>query len=155
MRRHRAKHASDADWNAAGLMRYRFGPLDLKLLGLVVSVGAAIGLRFFSDFSFATIEHQAGLANLSFNQFSLGDLGALTLNTLSYQLQRDWFNLTPQAPAEVVGVIALLVVAYLALKLALSPTVAAITVMFGAPFLGIGATLSACAWVLARAARAT
>jgi len=136
-------------------VRFRFGELDLKLLGLVVSVGAAVGLRFFSDFSFATIEHQAALANLDSSRFSLADLGALTLNTLSYQLQRDWFNLTPQAPAEVVGVIALLVVAYLALKVALSPTVAAIAVMFGAPFLGIGATLSACAWVLARAARAT
>jgi hypothetical protein len=133
--------------------RFRFGQLDLKLLGLVVSVGAAVGLRFFSDFSFATIEHQAALANLSFNQLSLTDLGTLTLNTLKYQLQRDWFNLTPQAPAEVVGVIILLIVAYLALKLALSPTLAAITVMFGAPFVGIGATLSACAWVLARAAR--
>lgn len=79
-------------------MRFRFGELDLKLLGLVVSVGAAVGLRFFSDFSFATIEHQAALANLDFTRLSLVDLGALTLNTLSYQLQRDWFNLTPQAP---------------------------------------------------------
>lgn len=137
------------------MIRFRFGQLDLKLLGLVVSVGAAVGLRFFSDFSFATIEHQAALANLSVEHFSLTDLGRLTLNTLSYQLQRDWFNLTPQAPAEVVGVIVLLVLAYLALKLAVSPTLAAISVMFGAPFVGIGATLSACAWVLARAARAT
>ncbi len=137
------------------MIRFRFGKLDLKLLGLVVSVGAAVGLRFFSDFSFATIEHQAALANLSVEHFSLTDLGRLTLNTLSYQLQRDWFNLTPQAPAEVVGVIVLLVLAYLALKLAVSPTLAAISVMFGAPFVGIGATLSACAWVLARAARAT
>jgi hypothetical protein len=137
------------------MIRFRFGQLDLKLLGLVVSVGASVGLRFFSDFSFATIEHQAALANLSFNHFSLTELGTLALNTLSYQLQRDWFNLTPQAPAEVLGVILLLVVAYLALKLAVSPTLAAITVMFAAPFVGIVATLSACAWVLARAVRAT
>jgi hypothetical protein len=137
------------------MIRFRFGPRDLKLLGLVVSVGAAVGLRFFSDFSFATIEHQAALANLGVSQFSLVDLGSLMLNTLSYQLQRDWFNLTPQAPVEVVGVIVLLVVAYLVLKLAVSPTLAAITVMFGAPFVGIGATLGACVWVLARAVRAT
>ena len=138
------------------MIRFRFGQLDLKLLGLVVSVGAAVGLRFFSDFSFATIEHQAALANLSVEHFSLTDLGRLTLNTLSYQLQRDWFNLTPQAPAEVVGVIVLLVLADPCAEAGgPPPTLAAISVMFGAPFVGIGATLSACAWVLARAARAT
>jgi hypothetical protein len=131
--------------------RYGAWRLDLKLLGLIVSVGAAVGLRFFSDFSFATIEHQAALANLNMNSFSLGGLGSLTLNTLGYQLQRDWFNLTPQAPAEVIGVIVLLVVVYVLLRVALTPRVAAITVMFGAPFLGIGATLGACVWVLARA----
>jgi hypothetical protein len=131
------------------LARYALGPLDLKLLGLIVSVGAAVGLRFFSDFSFATIEHQAELANLSLSRLSPAELGALTLNTLSYQLQRDWFNLTPQAPVEVLGVILLLALGYLLLKLAVSPTVAAVIVMFAAPFIGIGATLSACAWVLA------
>jgi hypothetical protein len=46
-----------------------------------------------------------------------------------------------------------LAITYLLLKLAVSPTVAAIIVMFGAPFIGIGATLSACVWVLARTAR--
>ena len=51
------------------MIRFRFGQLDLKLLGLVVSVGAAVGLRFFSDFSFATIEHQAALANLASSIF--------------------------------------------------------------------------------------
>ena len=134
---------------------YRFEQLDLKLLGLIVSVGAAVGLRFFSDFSFATIEHQAALTNVNVSGFSFADLAALSLNSLSYQLQRDWFNLTPQAPAEVVGLIALLAVGFLALKVVVSPTVAAVVVMFGAPFVGVGATLGACAWVLARAVPAT
>jgi len=134
---------------------YRFEQLDLKLLGLIVSVGAAVGLRFFSDFSFATIEHQAALTNVNVSRFSFLDLAALSLNSLSYQLQRDWFNLTPQAPAEVVGLIALLAVGFLALKVVVSPTVAAVVVMFGAPFVGVGATLGACAWVLARAVPAT
>src|SRR5215471_13417941 len=120
---------------------YRFEQLDLKLLGLIVSVGAAVGLRFFSDFSFATIEHQAALTNVNVSGFSFADLAALSLNSLSYQLQRDWFNLTPQAPAEVVGLIALLAVGFLALKVVVSPTVAAVVVMFGAPFVGVGATL--------------
>ena len=131
------------------MTRFTLERLDLKLLGLIVSVGAAVGLRFFSDFSFATIEHQAALANISLERFSPAELGSLILNTLSYQLQRDWFNLTPQAPMEVVGVILLLALAYLLLKLAVSPTVAATIVMFGAPFIGIGATLAACVWVLA------
>ncbi|HEY1298697.1 MAG TPA: hypothetical protein VGJ60_36915 [Chloroflexota bacterium] len=134
---------------------YRFERLDLKLIGLIVSVGAAVGLRFFSDFSFATIEHQAALANLNLGRFSPADLAALSLNTLSYQLQRDWFNLTPQAPAEVIGLIVLLTVVFLVLKVLVSRTVAAAVVMFGAPFVGIGATLGACAWVLARAVPAT
>jgi len=134
---------------------YRFEQLDLKLLGLIVSVGAAVGLRFFSDFSFATIEHQAALTNVNVSRFSFLDLAALSLNSLSYQLQRDWFNLTPQAPAEVVGLIALLALGFLALKVVVSPTVAAVVVMFAAPFVGIGATLGACAWVLARAVPAT
>ena len=65
------------------------------------------------------------------------------LNSLGYQLQRDWFNLTPQAPAEVIGVTVLLAVAYLLLKLALSPTSAATLVMFGAPFVWASARRSA------------
>ncbi|MBV9328362.1 MAG: hypothetical protein JO352_31990 [Chloroflexi bacterium] len=137
------------------MTRFALRRLDIKLLGLVVSVGAAVGLRFFSDFSFATIEHQAALASLSISRFSIANLGSLTLNSLGYQLERDWFNLTPQAPAEVIGIIVLLVVAYILLRLAVSPTVAAVIVMFGAPFIGIGATLSACMWVLARAVPAT
>lgn len=134
------------------MIGYTLGRLDLKLLGLVVSVGVAVGLRFFSDFSFVTIEHQAALANVGVDRFSIEDLTALTLNSLRYQLQRDWFNLTPQAPAEVIAVIALLAIAYLLLKLAVSPRSAATIVMFAAPFLGIVATLGASAWVLARVA---
>jgi hypothetical protein len=132
------------------MIGYTLGQLDAKLLGLIVSVGAAVGLRFFSDFSFVTIEHQAALANISVDRFSLADLAALTLNSLRYQLQRDWFNLTPQAPAEVIAVIVLLAIAYLLLKLAVSPRSAATMVMFAAPFVGVLATLCASAWVLAR-----
>ena len=128
--------------------------LDLKHLGLIVSVGVAVALRFFSDFSFATIQHQATLANLSLTRFSLADLAALSVNSLTYQLQRDWFNLSPQAPPEIGGLLAVLVLGYGLLRLALAPTLAAAATLLLAPFLGLGATVSACAWVLARAARA-
>jgi hypothetical protein len=66
--------------------------LDLKYLGLIASVGAAAAFRFFSDFSFTTIQHQAALANLSLDRLTPGELLALTFNSLSYELQRDWFN---------------------------------------------------------------
>jgi hypothetical protein len=125
---------------------------DLKHAALVTSVAAAVAFRFFSDFSFATIEHQAALAGVSFNGFSTPHLFALTLNTLSYQLQRDWFNLTPQAPAEIIGVVVAFIIAYVVLRHWLQPVLAATSVMVVAPFVGIVTTLGACAWVLARAA---
>jgi putative flippase GtrA len=124
---------------------------DLKHAALVISVAAAVAFRFFSDFSFATIEHQATLADVSFSGFSLAHLFALGLNTLRYQLQRDWFNLTPQAPAEIIGVLIAFMLAYLVLRRWLQPSTAATSVMVVAPFVGIVTTFVACAWVLARA----
>jgi hypothetical protein len=131
-----------------------FATLDLKHMGLIVSAGAAVALRFFSDFSFATIQHQAALANLSLSRFSPGDLAALSLNTLRYQLQRDWFNLSPQAPPEIGGLVVLLVLAYVALRRALAPEPAAAAVLIVAPFVALAASVSACVWVLARASAA-
>jgi hypothetical protein len=124
--------------------------LDLKYVGLVASVGAASAFRFFSDFSFSTIQHQAELANLHVDGFSPGALLMLSLNSLSYELQRDWFNLSPQALPEILAAVAVLVLAYLLLRRALSPDVAAAAVMFSTPFVGIGVIAAACAWVLAR-----
>ncbi len=121
--------------------------VDLKHLGLVLSVAAAVAFRFFSDFSFATIEHQAALANIS---VSSQNLAQLILNTLSYQLQRDWFNLTPQAPPEIVGVVVAFGVAYLILRRMMAPTEAATTLMVVAPFVGILTTVVASTWVVAR-----
>jgi hypothetical protein len=128
--------------------------LDLKHLGLIASVGVAVALRFFSDFSFATIEHQASLANLPLSRFSFADVAGLSVNSLTYQLQRDWFNLSPQAPPEIAGLLMVLVLAYGLLRLALAPAAAAAATLLLAPFLSLGATVGACAWVLARAARA-
>jgi hypothetical protein len=125
---------------------------DLKHAALVISVAAAVAFRFFSDFSFASIEHQAALADVSFSGLSAAHLLELTLNTLKYQLQRDWFNLTPQAPAEIIGVLLAFLLAYAGLRRWLQPALAATSVMVVAPFVGILTTLGACAWVLARAA---
>ena len=124
--------------------------LDLKYVGLVASVGAASAFRFFSDFSFSTIQHQAELASLNVDGFTPGALLMLSLNSLSYELQRDWFNLSPQALPEILAAVAVLVLAYLVLRRALSPDVAAATVMFSTPFVGICVIAAACAWVLAR-----
>jgi hypothetical protein len=123
---------------------------DLKYLGLVASVGAAVAFRFFSDFSFSTIEHQAALAGLSFDRFTPAALLGLSLNSLAYELQRDWFNLSPQALPEVLAAIVTVALAYGLLRRKLSAEVAAATVMFSTPFVGIAVIASACAWVLAR-----
>lgn len=124
--------------------------LDLKYLGLIVSVGAAVGFRFFSDFSFTTITHQAALADISVEQFTPGTLLFLSLNSLSYELQRDWFNLSPQALPEVFGAVVAVALAYVALRRRLSADVAAAAVMFSTPLVGMAVIASACAWVLAR-----
>lgn len=124
--------------------------LDVKYLGLIVSVGAAVAFRFFSDFSFTTISHQAELANLSIEQFTPGTLLVLSLNSLSYELQRDWFNLSPQALPEVIGAILAVALAYMGLRRRLSADAAAAAVMFSTPLVGIAIIAGACAWVLAR-----
>ena len=130
----------------------RSAAIDVKYLGLIVSVGAAVAFRFFSDFSFSTIQHQAALANLSIDRFTPATLLALSVNSLSYELQRDWFNLSPQALPEVAAAIVVVALAYILLRRVLAAEVAAATVMFGTPFVGIGVIASACAWVLARVA---
>jgi uncharacterized membrane protein len=128
--------------------------LDLKHVGLIVSAGTAVALRFFSDFSFATIQHQAALDNLDQGQgVSAASLGALALTSLSYELQRDWFNLSPQAPPEIVILALVLVAAYALIRRALAPTTAVATVLLIAPFVPLLVTAVACAWVLIRAAR--
>jgi hypothetical protein len=125
--------------------------LDLKHAGLIASAGTAAALRFFSDFSFATIRHQAALANLNVGRVSLAAFGALLLTSLAYELQRDWFNLSPQAPPEVLGMVGLLLGAYALLRRELAPESAAAAVLLIAPFLPLAATVGACAWVLVRA----
>ena len=79
------------------------------------------------------------------------NLGQVILNTLSYQLQRDWFNLTPQAPAEIVGVIVAFGVGYVLLRRVMIPTDAATTLMVFGPFVGVVTTVVACTWVVVRA----
>jgi hypothetical protein len=124
--------------------------VDLKHLGLIVSAAAAVALRFWSDFSFATIEHQAASSGLDIARISLA---SLFVNTLSYELQRDWFNLSPQAPPELVGLVAGALGAYALLRRALAPLSAAAAALLIIPFLPLLVTIGACAWVLLRAAR--
>ncbi len=128
-------------------------PLDLKHAGLIVSAAAAVALRFLSDFSFATIEHQAFLAGADLSGLSVGSLAQLFVTMLRYELQRDWFNLSPQAPPELLAVVALAVAAYAALRRVLPATTAAASVLLAMPFVPLLVTLGACAWVLLRAAQ--
>ena len=128
--------------------------LELKYLGLVASVGAAVAFRFFSDFSLSTIEHQGVLASLSLQRFTPEAWLWLSLNSLAYELQRDWFNLSPQALPEVIAALAVVVIAYVLLRRVSSADVAAASVMFLTPFVGITVIACACAWVLMRASGA-
>jgi hypothetical protein len=125
--------------------------VDLKHAGLIISAGAATSLRFFSDFSFATIRHQAALASLDLGRLSLASLGALLLNILGYELQRDWFNLSPQAPGEVAALVGVLLGAYALLRLALASAPAAAAVLLSVPLVALAATAGACVWVLVSA----
>jgi hypothetical protein len=128
--------------------------LDLKHVGLIASAGAAVALRFFSDFGFATIAQNATAAGFDLQRASLASFGALFLNSLVDELQRDWFNLSPQAPPQVIGIVVGLVGVYVVLRRALAPEIAAAAVLLITPFLPLVATFGACAWVVFRAARA-
>jgi hypothetical protein len=124
--------------------------LDLKHVGLIVSAGAAVALRFLSDFGFATISENATAGGLDLTNASLASFGALVLHTLVDELQRDWFNLSPQTPPQVVVFVAGLVALYAALRRVLAPEAAVATVLLITPFVPLGATAGACAWVLLR-----
>ncbi|MGI9146917.1 MAG: hypothetical protein ACR2IK_10260 [Chloroflexota bacterium] len=125
---------------------------DLKHVGLIVSAGAAVGLRFLSDFGFATIRQNAVGAGFTLQRASLPSFGALVLHSLVDELQRDWFNLSPQAPAQVIGMVAGLVGLYALLRRTLAPEPSAAAVLLFTPVVPLAATLGACVWVVFRAA---
>jgi hypothetical protein len=127
--------------------------LDLKHVGLIVSAGAAVSLRFLSDFGFASIQQNAIAAGFDLQHVSLASFWPLFLNSLVDELQRDWFNLSPQAPPQIVAVVLGLVVLYVLLRSALAPEVAAAAVLLMTPFVPLVATVGACAWLVLRAAR--
>jgi hypothetical protein len=141
------------DWETGhtGGMR---AAVDLKHSGLIVSAGAAVALRCFSDFGFGTIQQNAAVSGLDLRSLSLSSFDALFLKTMVDELQRDWFNLAPQAPAQVCAIIAGLVGLYALLRRGLPAQTAAAIVLLITPLVPIVATAAACAWVLARASSA-
>jgi hypothetical protein len=126
--------------------------LDLKHVGLIVSAGAAVALRFLSDFGLATIRQNATAAGFDLQRESLASFGALVLNTLVDELQRDWFNLSPQAPPQVITIVAGLVGLYAVLRRVLAPEPSAAVVLLITPLLPLVATVGACAWIVVQAA---
>jgi hypothetical protein len=127
--------------------------LDVKHVGLLISAGAAVALRCFSDFGFATIQQNARVAGLDLTHVTIGSFSALVSNAIVDELQRDWFNLSPQAPLQVCVVIAGLVGLYALLRRAWQPETAVLAVLLVTPLLPFAATAAACAVVLLRAAR--
>jgi len=128
--------------------------LDLKHVGLILSAGTAVGLRFFSDVSFATIQQNVAAVGLDVAHVTLASFGALVLQTELDQLHRDWFNLSPRAPAQVVVLLGVPVGLYAALRRVLTPEKAAAAVLLLIPLLPMVATVVVCAWVIGRAAYA-
>jgi hypothetical protein len=126
--------------------------VDLKHVGLIVSAGAAVSLRFFSDFSFATIQYQLALARLDVGHPAFDSYRSLVLITLGYELHRDWFNLSTQAPLEVTGLVVAQLGIYAILRRKLAAEAAAAAVLLTTPFVPLMVIISACAWVLIRAA---
>ena len=126
--------------------------LDLKHIGLIVSAGAAVALRFLSDFGLATIQDNARSAGLDLAHASTGTFGALVVQALVDAVQRDYFNLSPQAPVHALVLVAGLIGAYLGLRRVLAPEPAVLTVLLITPFVPLAATAAACAWLLLRAA---
>ena len=129
--------------------------LDLKHVGLIASAGAAMALRFLSDFGFATIQDNARSANLDLAQPSLASFGRLVLQVLVDALQRNYFNLSPQAPLQAIGLVAGLIGLYVVFRRALAPETAALAVLLITPFIPLAATAGACAWLLFRPAGTT
>jgi hypothetical protein len=126
--------------------------IDLKHVGLIVSAGVATALRFLSDFSFGTIQEQASLAKLDLEHLAFGSYSALVLSTVGHELRRDWFNLSPQAPLQVTGLLVVLLGAYAILRRVLGAGGAAATVLLAAPFAPLVVIVSTCAWFVLRAA---
>jgi hypothetical protein len=126
--------------------------LDLRHVGLIVSAGAAVSLRFLSDFGFGTIQDNARSANLDLAHPSLTSFGRLVLQVLVDALQRDYFNLSPQAPLQAICLVAGLVGVYLVLRRMLTPETAVLAVLIVTPFVPLAAAAGACGWLLLRAA---
>jgi hypothetical protein len=127
--------------------------IDLKHVGLIVSAGAAVTLRCFSDFGFATIQQNAAVAGLDLTHVTFGSFSTLVLRAIVDELQRDWFNLSPQAPLQVSVVVASLIGLYLLLRRALHPETAVLSVLLLIPLVPVAVTAAACAVVLLRVAR--
>ena len=126
--------------------------LDLQHVGLIASAGAAVALRFLSDFGFATIQDNARSANLDLAQPSFASFSRLVLQVLVDALQRNYFNLSPQAPLQAICLVLALIGLYLLLRRALTPESAVLAVLLVTPFVPLAATAGACAWLLLRTA---
>ena len=129
--------------------------LDLRHLGLILSAGAAVGARFFRHLGLDSAQQNMAAVGFDVARATPASFGALVLQTLLDQLQRDWFNLSPRAAPQVVGLLLAQVGLYAALRRAVAPERAAAAVLLVTPCLPVVGTAAMCAWAAARLARAT
>ena len=126
--------------------------LDLKHIGLIASASAAVCLRSLSDFGLASLQQNATTAHLDLSRPTLGAYLILVVQSIVDALQRDWFNLSPQAPLQIGAIMLALIALYLALRRVARPATAAATVLVLTPFVPVLAIAAACAVLLLRGA---
>lgn len=124
--------------------------LDLKHIGLIASAAAAVCLRCLSDFGLASLQQNAATAHLDLSRATPSAYVTLVVHSIVDALQRDWFNLSPQAPLQIAAIILGLIGVYLALRRVARPATAAATVLVLTPFVPLLAIAAVCAWLLLR-----
>lgn len=124
--------------------------LDLKHIGLIASAAAAVCLRCLSDFGLGSLQQNAATAHLDLTRATLGAYVTLVIHSLVDALQRDWFNVSPQAPLQIAAIILALIAVYVVLRRIARPATAAATVLVLTPLVPLLAIAAACAVLLLR-----
>lgn len=104
-----------------------------------------------SDFGLASLQQNAATAHLDVSRATPGAYVTLLIHSIVDALQRDWFNLSPQAPLQIAAITLALVLLYVLLRRVARPANAAATVLILTPFVPVIAIGAACAVLLMRA----
>jgi uncharacterized membrane protein len=107
-------------------------------------------LRCLSDFGLGSLQQNAATAHLDLSRATPSAYFTLLVHSIVDALQRDWFNLSPQAPLQIAAIILGLIALYVLLRRVVRPATAAATVLVLTPFVPLVAIGAACAVLLVR-----